>query len=305
MSLRRGLVLVAALAGMTLAELYVSAGESTARGRVASVGPRLLRSPARTACGLATRRVRKGGHTRTVQSRACVRLATFVSFSATVQRSTGTSGDWPAVPQVSVAGDDEPPLRLGGGPLRLLAGGHRPVTIAGMTASAASGPAHAAAGGVQLRAIDLAANPSPAGVAQSGLNLADMATAGETSVAMSGPVVMFTANSLLHPTATPRAAAGGAAYSVDGGATFTELDTGSVFNTPPAATSSCAPYCDQVVTYDSYAKMFVWGRPAVYHVTMYVGHGMMIESPNSAASVWVTPLRTADFYGARRYAAPG
>ena len=48
-----------------------------------------------------------------------------------------------------------------------------------------------------------------------------------------------------------------------------------------------------------------YGRASVYHVALYIGHGMMIESPNSAASVWVTQLRAGDYYGARRYAAPG
>jgi len=46
-----------------------------------------------------------------------------------------------------------------------------------------------------------------------------------------------------------------------------------------------------------------YGHPTVSHVALYIGHAMIIEAPNSAASVWVTPLRTADYDGARRYAA--
>jgi cell wall-associated NlpC family hydrolase len=47
--------------------------------------------------------------------------------------------------------------------------------------------------------------------------------------------------------------------------------------------------------------LLFYGYPIVDHVALYVGHGMMIESPNSAASVWVTSMRTADYDGARRY----
>jgi cell wall-associated NlpC family hydrolase len=45
-----------------------------------------------------------------------------------------------------------------------------------------------------------------------------------------------------------------------------------------------------------------YGNPTVHHVALYLGHGMMIESPNSAGSVQVSPLRSADYHGARRYA---
>lgn len=58
----------------------------------------------------------------------------------------------------------------------------------------------------------------------------------------------------------------------------------------PVAASSLQP-----------GDLLFYGRPTVDHVALYVGHGMMIESPNSAASVWVTAVRTADYDGARRY----
>jgi cell wall-associated NlpC family hydrolase len=46
--------------------------------------------------------------------------------------------------------------------------------------------------------------------------------------------------------------------------------------------------------------LLFYGAP-VSHVAMYVGDGKMVESPNSASTVHVVPLRTADFRGARRF----
>ncbi len=44
-----------------------------------------------------------------------------------------------------------------------------------------------------------------------------------------------------------------------------------------------------------------YGRAHVHHAALYVGNGRMIEAPNSASVVRVTPVRTADYAGARRY----
>jgi cell wall-associated NlpC family hydrolase len=45
-----------------------------------------------------------------------------------------------------------------------------------------------------------------------------------------------------------------------------------------------------------------YGRTHVHHVTLYVGRGKMIEAPSSDSSVRLTPLRSDDYAGARRYA---
>jgi cell wall-associated NlpC family hydrolase len=41
--------------------------------------------------------------------------------------------------------------------------------------------------------------------------------------------------------------------------------------------------------------------PVVGHVAMYVGHGLMIEAPNSRSAVRIVPVRTSDFRGVRRF----
>jgi len=46
--------------------------------------------------------------------------------------------------------------------------------------------------------------------------------------------------------------------------------------------------------------LIFYGHP-VSHVALYTGGSMMIEAPNSAAWVWVTPLRSDGYAGARRY----
>jgi len=49
--------------------------------------------------------------------------------------------------------------------------------------------------------------------------------------------------------------------------------------------------------------LLFYGVRHVHHVAMYVGHGKMIESRDSAHAVAIVPVRTADFAGARRFAA--
>jgi cell wall-associated NlpC family hydrolase len=41
--------------------------------------------------------------------------------------------------------------------------------------------------------------------------------------------------------------------------------------------------------------------PSIGHVAMYLGHGSMIESPNSRSEVRIVPVRTSDYAGARRF----
>jgi gamma-D-glutamyl-L-lysine dipeptidyl-peptidase len=50
--------------------------------------------------------------------------------------------------------------------------------------------------------------------------------------------------------------------------------------------------------------LLFYGRRHVHHVTLYVGSGRMIEAPNSASSVHPSPVRSADYAGARRYVRP-
>ncbi len=47
--------------------------------------------------------------------------------------------------------------------------------------------------------------------------------------------------------------------------------------------------------------LLFYEHPVVGHVSMYIGGGRMIESPNSASEVRVVPVRTSDFRGARRF----
>ncbi len=47
--------------------------------------------------------------------------------------------------------------------------------------------------------------------------------------------------------------------------------------------------------------LLFYGVSHVHHVGMYVGDGRMIESRDSASSVRISPVRTSDFAGARRY----
>jgi cell wall-associated NlpC family hydrolase len=48
--------------------------------------------------------------------------------------------------------------------------------------------------------------------------------------------------------------------------------------------------------------LLFYGVRHVHHVAMYLGHGTMIESRDSAHAVAVVPVRTTDFAGARRFA---
>jgi gamma-D-glutamyl-L-lysine dipeptidyl-peptidase len=47
--------------------------------------------------------------------------------------------------------------------------------------------------------------------------------------------------------------------------------------------------------------LIFYGTSFVHHVTMYVGHGWMIEAPNSASEVRIGPIRTDDFAGVRAF----
>jgi gamma-D-glutamyl-L-lysine dipeptidyl-peptidase len=47
--------------------------------------------------------------------------------------------------------------------------------------------------------------------------------------------------------------------------------------------------------------LLFYEHPVVGHVAMYVGGGLMIESPNSRSEVRIVPVRTSDFRGARRF----
>jgi cell wall-associated NlpC family hydrolase len=47
--------------------------------------------------------------------------------------------------------------------------------------------------------------------------------------------------------------------------------------------------------------LLFYEHPVVGHVAMYVGHGLMVESPNSASAVRVVPVRTSDFRGVRSF----
>ncbi|HSC74012.1 MAG TPA: C40 family peptidase [Gaiellaceae bacterium] len=50
--------------------------------------------------------------------------------------------------------------------------------------------------------------------------------------------------------------------------------------------------------------LLFFGRSHVHHVTLYIGDGRMIEAPNSASTVRISPVRLTDYAGARRYLHP-
>jgi gamma-D-glutamyl-L-lysine dipeptidyl-peptidase len=50
--------------------------------------------------------------------------------------------------------------------------------------------------------------------------------------------------------------------------------------------------------------LLFYGRRHVHHVTLYVGAGTMLEAPNSASTVRLSPFRLVDYAGARRYLRP-
>jgi cell wall-associated NlpC family hydrolase len=47
--------------------------------------------------------------------------------------------------------------------------------------------------------------------------------------------------------------------------------------------------------------LLFYEHPVVGHVAMFVGDGLMIESPNSRSEVRIVPVRMSDFRGARRF----
>ena len=47
--------------------------------------------------------------------------------------------------------------------------------------------------------------------------------------------------------------------------------------------------------------LLFYEHPVVGHVSMYIGHGEMIEAPNSRSEVRIVAVRTSDFRGARRF----
>ncbi len=47
--------------------------------------------------------------------------------------------------------------------------------------------------------------------------------------------------------------------------------------------------------------LLFYEHPVVGHVSMAIGNGQMIESPNSRSEVRIVPIRTSDFRGARRF----
>jgi hypothetical protein len=207
------------------------------------------------------------GHT--VRTPACVQLVKFVPVPLTIQH---VSGVYPAISNGRTKlsrGDEEPQTRIKVG--KLTPFGKRLVTVSlgGRRVAASAEHNRAAGGGVSIvRQVDLAQAPyavDAAGIYRSSerLRLDEMSISSETSVAVAGNVILYTAN-------FPSGVDGlGAAYSTDLGTMFTRLypttsrrGTTAVFPLPKYATSpaanACNPYCDQVVIYDRYANQFIW-----------------------------------------------
>ena len=174
----------------------------------------------------------------------------------------------------------------------------------GGLAATARRSAQVVSGGVSITGtFDLAAGPDSVDgsgnvVAASGLRLAEMLQSSETSVAYApNGVVLYTSNG----GASGNSAGFGAAYSTNGGYTFTRLyatataGTTSLFPYPAypqqPGTFGCSPLCDQVVTYDQYNNMFIW-------VMQYPQNSAAASNPDFERIAWTSPQALARYGGA-------